>query len=203
MYCFNAGVIDMNPFVSPSFSCPSSIFMARTTFFVTSIHRLFPLHYCCTSFSLLPSSLSSVLSSFSRCWSVSVLRADINECERLPQPCAHQCINTPGSYKCTCPPGRHLLGDGKSCAGLERLPSYESYSYGYQASQTSPERSSYPRLYHNVASQSFHSYAASTRGRYRGRSSRQARRGSLPCPQGFEFRGGSCFGNYGDEAQLR
>uniref|UniRef100_A0A3P8SLY6 EGF-like domain-containing protein n=1 Tax=Amphiprion percula TaxID=161767 RepID=A0A3P8SLY6_AMPPE len=48
----------------------------------------------------------------------------INECERLPQPCAHQCINTPGSFKCTCPPGRHLLGDGKSCAGLERLPSY-------------------------------------------------------------------------------
>lgn len=137
-----------------------------------------------------------------------MLRADINECERLPQPCAHQCINTPGSYKCTCPPGRHLLGDGKSCAGLERLPSYESYSYGYQASQTSPERSSYQRLYHNVASQSFHSYAASTRGRYRGRSGRRAaaqasRRGYLTCPQGFEFRGGSCFGNYGDEAQLR
>uniref|UniRef100_A0A8C2ZWU4 Hemicentin-1 n=1 Tax=Cyclopterus lumpus TaxID=8103 RepID=A0A8C2ZWU4_CYCLU len=91
---------------------------------------------------------------------------DINECERLPQPCAYQCINTPGSFKCTCPPGRHLLGDGKSCAGLERLPSYESYSFGYQASQLSPERNSYQRLYHNL--------------------------GFLACQQGFESRGGSC-----------
>ncbi|XP_070817740.1 hemicentin-1 [Chaetodon trifascialis] len=120
---------------------------------------------------------------------------DINECER--QPCAHQCINTPGSFKCTCPPGRHLLGDGKSCAGLERLPSYESYSYGYQTSQSSPERSSYQRLYHNMASQSFHSYTAATRGRYRSRSRREnpeqsPQQGLLACQQGFESRGDSC-----------
>uniref|UniRef100_A0A8B9BNN6 Hemicentin 1 n=1 Tax=Anser brachyrhynchus TaxID=132585 RepID=A0A8B9BNN6_9AVES len=49
------------------------------------------------------------------CWS------DINECEQVPKPCAFQCTNTPGSFKCICPPGQHLLGDGKSCAGLERL----------------------------------------------------------------------------------
>ncbi|XP_071373120.1 hemicentin-1, partial [Centroberyx affinis] len=122
---------------------------------------------------------------------------DINECERLPQPCAHQCVNTPGSFKCTCPPGRHLLGDGKSCAGLERLPSYESYSYGYRTSQSSPERSSNQRLYHNLASQSYHSYAATTGGRYRGRSHRETRalasqRGFPACPQGFESRGDRC-----------
>ncbi|XP_041648005.1 hemicentin-1 [Cheilinus undulatus] len=117
---------------------------------------------------------------------------DINECERLPQPCAHQCINTPGSFKCTCPPGRQLLGDGKSCAGLERLPNYESYSYGYRTSQSSPER-----LYHNLASQSYHSYAANTRGRYRSRSRREAdahssSQGFLACQQGFESWGGAC-----------
>ncbi|XP_027145831.1 hemicentin-1 [Larimichthys crocea] len=122
---------------------------------------------------------------------------DINECERLPQPCAYQCINTPGSFKCTCPPGRHLLGDGKSCAGLERLPSYESYSYGYRTSQSSPERSSYQRLYHNLASQSFHSYTANTRERNRSRSRREtpvhsSQQGFLACQQGFESRGGSC-----------
>ncbi|KAM3875993.1 hemicentin-1 [Diretmus argenteus] len=122
---------------------------------------------------------------------------DINECERLPQPCAHQCINTPGSFKCTCPPGRHLLGDGKSCAGLEKLPSYESYSYGYRTSQSSPERSSYQRLYHNLASQSYHSYAATTRGRHRARSRRdtstlRSQQGFLACPQGFESRRGRC-----------
>ncbi|XP_028259472.1 hemicentin-1 [Parambassis ranga] len=120
---------------------------------------------------------------------------DINECEQLPQPCAHQCINTPGSFKCTCPPGRHLLGDGKSCAGLERLPSYESYSYGYRTSQSSPESSSSQRLYHSLASQSFHSYAATTRGRYRSRSRRgtgSSQQGFLACQQGFEPRGGRC-----------
>uniref|UniRef100_A0A4W6D352 Hemicentin-1 n=1 Tax=Lates calcarifer TaxID=8187 RepID=A0A4W6D352_LATCA len=122
---------------------------------------------------------------------------DINECERLPQPCAHQCINTPGSFKCTCPPGRHLLGDGKSCAGLERLPSYESYSFGYRTSQSSPQGSSYQQLYHNLASQSYHSYAATTRGRYRGRSHREthtrsSQQGVLECQQGFESRDGRC-----------
>ncbi|XP_068563703.1 hemicentin-1 [Cebidichthys violaceus] len=122
---------------------------------------------------------------------------DINECERLPQPCAHQCVNTPGSFKCTCPPGRQLLGDGKSCAGLERLPSYESYSFGYRTSQSSPERNSYQRLYHNLASQSYHSYAATARGRNRSRSRREtpirsSQQGFLACQQGFESRGGSC-----------
>ncbi|KAM4548643.1 hemicentin-1 isoform 1-T1 [Odontesthes bonariensis] len=122
---------------------------------------------------------------------------DINECERLPQPCAHQCINTPGSFKCTCPIGRHLLGDGKSCAGLERLPSYESYSYGYHTSQSSPERSSNQQLFHNLASQSFHSYTATTNGRYRSRSRRESRKHAsqqsvLSCQQGFKPRGGRC-----------
>ncbi|XP_058494160.1 hemicentin-1 isoform X1 [Solea solea] len=122
---------------------------------------------------------------------------DINECERLPQPCAHQCINTPGSFKCTCPPGRHLLGDGKSCAGLERLPSYESYSFGYRTSQSSSERSSYQQLYHNLASQSFHSYGAATRGRYRSRSRREigthsSQQGLLGCHEGFKSQGGRC-----------
>lgn len=144
---------------------------------------------------------------FSWCWSFFVLRADINECERLPQPCAHQCINTPGSFKCTCPPGRHLLGDGKSCAGLERLPSYESYSYGYRSSQLSSERS-YQQVYHNLASKSFNSYTANERGRFRSRSRRDtsinsSQQGFLACQQGFESRGGPCFGNYGGQAGLR
>ncbi|XP_038571296.1 hemicentin-1 isoform X1 [Micropterus salmoides] len=122
---------------------------------------------------------------------------DINECEGQPRPCAHRCINTPGSFKCTCPPGRHLLGDGKSCAGLERLPSYESYSYGYRGSQSSPEHSSYQQLYHNLASQSYHSHVATMRGRYMSRTRREtpihsSQQGFLACLQGFESRGGHC-----------
>uniref|UniRef100_H2MDX8 Hemicentin 2 n=1 Tax=Oryzias latipes TaxID=8090 RepID=H2MDX8_ORYLA len=44
----------------------------------------------------------------------------INECLQTPNPCAHQCRNVPGSFRCLCPPGTVLLGDGRSCAGLER-----------------------------------------------------------------------------------
>ncbi|KAJ0032742.1 hypothetical protein NQD34_002823 [Periophthalmus magnuspinnatus] len=124
-----------------------------------------------------------------------VMRADINECERPPPPCAHHCINTPGSFKCTCPPGRQLLGDGKSCVGLERLqPSYESYSYGYRSSQSSSPHSSYQQHYHSMASQSYHSYGAN-RGRPRARTERSVRVSlwsSLMCHIGFVFRGGRC-----------
>ncbi|XP_023195302.1 hemicentin-1 [Xiphophorus maculatus] len=121
---------------------------------------------------------------------------DINECERLPQPCAHECINTPGSFKCTCPPGRHLLGDGKSCAGLERLPTYESYSYGYRTSQSSPEQAPNQRLYHSFASHSYNSFTATNR-RYMNRNRREAHkhrsRQDFPvCKEGFESRDGHC-----------
>lgn len=46
--------------------------------------------------------------------------SDIDECQQTPNPCAHQCRNVPGSFRCLCPPGTVLLGDGRSCAGLER-----------------------------------------------------------------------------------
>ncbi|XP_019730956.1 hemicentin-1 isoform X3 [Hippocampus comes] len=119
---------------------------------------------------------------------------DINECERLPQPCADQCVNTPGSFRCTCPPGRYLLGDGKSCAGLERLPTYESYSYGFRTSQSFPERNPFQHLYHNLASHSYHSYTANTRGHDRGRTRRgvPVNQGPEACQDGFVYKDGRC-----------
>lgn len=202
-----SGVIDIYPF-SPLILI-SLLYFHGPHHFICCFHPSpFSCFSCIISAPLYPSFLSLYPLVFSWCWSFFVLRADINECERLPQPCAYQCINTPGSFKCTCPPGRHLLGDGKSCAGLERLPSYESYSYGYRTSQSSPERSSYQRLYHNLASQSFHSYTANTRERNRSRSRREtpvhsSQQGFLACQQGFESRGGSCLGNYGGQAGFR
>ncbi|XP_061594740.1 hemicentin-1 [Cololabis saira] len=118
--------------------------------------------------------------------------ADIDECGWLPQPCAHRCVNTPGSFSCSCPPGQHLLGDGKSCAGLQRLPTYESYSYGYRASQSAPERTLDRRLYHSVASQSYHSQAVARSRRGREAPETSSRRGGLACEQGFEPGGGHC-----------
>lgn len=122
------------------------------------------------------------------------MRADINECERVPMPCAYQCVNSPGSYRCTCPPGRHLLGDGKSCAGLERLPRFESLSYGFHTSQTSPERRSSQHLYHSLTSQSYHSYAV-TGGNYRlSDHASRSRRATKMCPLGFISAGAKCIG---------
>nr|XP_061790885.1 hemicentin-1-like [Nerophis lumbriciformis] len=122
---------------------------------------------------------------------------DMNECERIPHPCAHRCVNTPGSFRCTCPPGRYLLGDGKSCAGLERLPTFESYSYGFRTSQSQPERYSYRRLNHNLASHSYHSYNADTRVLNRGRNRRgvtisSAHQDLEACQDGFVLKNGHC-----------
>lgn len=57
---------------------------------------------------------------------ISFCPPDIDECQQTPNPCAHQCRNVPGSYRCLCPPGTVLLGDGRSCAGLERGPIFSN-----------------------------------------------------------------------------
>ncbi|XP_028849584.1 fibulin-2-like isoform X2 [Denticeps clupeoides] len=40
---------------------------------------------------------------------------DINECQMYEGLCHHMCINTPGSYQCTCRPGYVLQQDGSVC----------------------------------------------------------------------------------------
>ncbi|XP_026536272.1 fibulin-7 [Notechis scutatus] len=49
---------------------------------------------------------------------------DVNECEiykleGVPRLCMHACINTPGSYHCSCPPGYKLFNDGKNCEDID------------------------------------------------------------------------------------
>ncbi|XP_074523241.1 uncharacterized protein LOC141788253 [Halichoeres trimaculatus] len=41
---------------------------------------------------------------------------DINECQE--DRCGLQCVNLPGSYKCTCPRGYTLQGDGRHCKDI-------------------------------------------------------------------------------------
>lgn len=41
--------------------------------------------------------------------------ADVNECLAGLAMCAHQCLNTRGSFKCTCNPGYELGADGRQC----------------------------------------------------------------------------------------
>lgn len=49
--------------------------------------------------------------------------ADVNECLTGLAKCAHQCLNTRGSFKCTCNPGYELGADGKQCYREYRVQS--------------------------------------------------------------------------------
>ncbi|XP_037088788.1 multiple epidermal growth factor-like domains protein 6 [Pollicipes pollicipes] len=42
---------------------------------------------------------------------------DWNECDRDNGGCSHDCLNTPGSFLCTCPHQMRLAGDGRRCLG--------------------------------------------------------------------------------------
>ncbi|XP_053879065.1 fibulin-7 isoform X2 [Malaclemys terrapin pileata] len=49
---------------------------------------------------------------------------DVNECEvykleGAPRLCMYACVNVPGSYRCSCPSGYKILGDGKSCEDID------------------------------------------------------------------------------------
>ena len=49
--------------------------------------------------------------------SISRLFSDIDECQNRNDGCQHVCVNTPGSYKCTCWTGFTLSTDNRSCVG--------------------------------------------------------------------------------------
>ncbi|XP_036391125.1 fibulin-7 [Megalops cyprinoides] len=49
---------------------------------------------------------------------------DIDECElfhngQAGRLCVHNCVNTPGGYRCTCPPGYNLTRDSRNCKDID------------------------------------------------------------------------------------
>lgn len=42
---------------------------------------------------------------------------DMDECSFSEFLCQHECVNQPGTYFCSCPPGYILLDDNRSCQG--------------------------------------------------------------------------------------
>ncbi|XP_046851875.1 multiple epidermal growth factor-like domains protein 6 [Xenia sp. Carnegie-2017] len=44
-----------------------------------------------------------------------LVKVYIDECNNFPTICSHICINTPGSYKCSCPPGTTSIENGGLC----------------------------------------------------------------------------------------
>ncbi|XP_040914186.1 epidermal growth factor-like protein 7 [Toxotes jaculatrix] len=50
-------------------------------------------------------------------WTGHQCQTDVDECSEQ-QPCAQECVNTAGSYRCTCRDGFRLAGDGRTCQSL-------------------------------------------------------------------------------------
>ena len=51
------------------------------------------------------------------CVYIMLLQTDINECEESKELCEHNCINTNGSYYCSCNLGYVLEDNNSSCDG--------------------------------------------------------------------------------------
>ncbi|XP_008553599.1 fibrillin-1 [Microplitis demolitor] len=49
---------------------------------------------------------------------------DINECERSPGICQHNCFNMWGSYRCSCKPGYRLNADNRSCVDIDECTEF-------------------------------------------------------------------------------
>lgn len=117
----------------------------------------------------------------------------VHLCEQVPKPCAHQCSNRPGSFQCVCPPGQHLLGDGKSCAALERLPNYGAQYNSYNPAQFSPMRNNHqPHQHYRQHSHRYSSYSESRKSRTP--LSRTRRTSRKTCPEGSEAHHDTCVG---------
>ena len=43
--------------------------------------------------------------------------SEIDECSKDTDNCTHVCVNTEGSYYCTCPSGYELKSDNNTCVG--------------------------------------------------------------------------------------
>ncbi|EDM09581.1 hemicentin 1 (predicted) [Rattus norvegicus] len=130
---------------------------------------------------------------------------DIDECKDGTHQCRYNqiCENTRGSYRCACPRGyrsqgvgrpcvgQHLLGDGKSCAGLERLSSYGTQYSSYDLERFSPVRSGYqPRQHTRQQSQLYSSYSEYRNSRASFSRSRRTIRKT--CPEGSEANHETC-----------
>nr|XP_020475137.1 epidermal growth factor-like protein 7 [Monopterus albus]XP_020475138.1 epidermal growth factor-like protein 7 [Monopterus albus] len=54
-------------------------------------------------------------------WTGHQCQTDVDECSQQ-RPCAQECVNTAGSYRCVCREGFRITGDGHSCQNLPLPP---------------------------------------------------------------------------------
>ena len=53
--------------------------------------------------------------------------ADFDECSTDPHNCEHNCLNTLGSYRCTCRAGFDLFLNGRNCLGTTKSKRFIFY----------------------------------------------------------------------------
>ena len=53
--------------------------------------------------------------------------SDLNECKDENGGCEHTCVNTNGSYECTCKDGYQLTKDKKKCQGKQNMSRMSRY----------------------------------------------------------------------------
>lgn len=53
---------------------------------------------------------------------------DVNECEKSNGGCAELCVNTKGSHRCECGPGRVLAENGLNCEGIDSYDTRDNLS---------------------------------------------------------------------------
>lgn len=61
-----------------------------------------------------------------------MIMTDINECLENNGLCEGECHNTEGSYECSCPDGKRLTANGRTCQGRPYIHlAQQTLSYDY------------------------------------------------------------------------
>jgi fibulin 1/2 len=64
--------------------------------------------------------------------------SDIDECSVGPGLCQHNCLNTWGSFRCTCQPGFTLQSDGRSCYDVDECAEFKDRNLCIGMCQNTP-----------------------------------------------------------------
>lgn len=116
---------------------------------------------------------------------------DVDECQQQPKPCGYRCHNLVGSYKCVCPPGKQLLADAKSCAGLEKLRQNNSAIINFRPQLVSIGQISHIQQNGQNQVNPFYTWLGwQTNREFTVQDNRK------PCPTGYRERNGRCMGEY-------
>ncbi|XP_027543667.1 epidermal growth factor-like protein 7 isoform X2 [Neopelma chrysocephalum] len=74
-------------------------------------------------------------------WTGRACQTDVDECASQSHGCSQLCINTAGSYRCTCQDGFTLAADDKDCRPLVPVPEMDTFSQAGPSNEVKEEMS--------------------------------------------------------------